>query len=332
MFFLKILYKKFKYYFIYFFYILYFYFKKYKKNYKKKNIVNKFKKKYNKSKILNFFLLGPKGSYSNIAYIKYIKNKYKNNVLKLCYNFKEIIIKTENINKSFALLPIENTNSGSIYEIYDLLINSKLYILKEFNMKINHCLLSSKKNNINKIIFLYSHSQPFQQCSNFIKKFSKLNLINTNSTSTAMKIISKINSFSVAAIGSKNGAKLYNLFILRKNINNYNNITKFILLSNKNLITKNFDYKFIILIINFNKNNNKIINIIILFNKNNIIINKLEYRIFKNFKSQEVLYINFKNNFNFIKFKKILDKIKKKSNYIKFIGYYKINKKNFKLL
>ncbi|UDG80433.1 prephenate dehydratase domain-containing protein [Candidatus Annandia pinicola] len=295
---------------------------RYKRKYKRVDTKNTIIRTYRKKIISKIFLLGPKESYSYIVGSNYIKNYYKNSIIKLCSTFKEIIKKTENEKESFAILPIENTNSGSIYEVYDLLINSKLYILKEFNMKINHCLLSKKRTNINKIKFLYSHYQPFKQCNEFIKKFKKVKIVNTNSTSEAMKTISKIKSPIVAAIGSLSGSKFYDLLVVKKNINNKNNITKFILLSNTYNKNEVDNARILIFMINFKSKKYRVINIIFIINKYKIKIDKLENRIFYNNKSQEVLYVNIKNNFNFTILKKMLDEIKKESNYIRFMGYF----------
>lgn len=298
----------------------YLYLNRYKRKYKRIDTKNTIKSIYKKRKISKIFVLGPKGSYSYIVCLDYIKKFYENHIIELCSSFKEVIIKTEKEKEAFAILPIENTNSGSIYEVYDLLIYSNLFILKEFNMKINHCLLSSMRTNVNKIKFLYSHYQPFIQCDEFVKKFNKNNIVHTSSTAEAMKKVSTIKSPIVAAIGSEDGSKHYNLLVVKKNVSNKNNITKFVLLSNKYNKDEISYSRILIFMINFKSKKNRLLDIIFIINKHKIEIDKLEYRIFLNNKSQEVLFVNIKNNFNFAKLKKMLDEVNEQSNYIRFMG------------
>ncbi|WP_343183916.1 prephenate dehydratase domain-containing protein [Buchnera aphidicola (Ceratovacuna keduensis)] len=269
-------------------------------------------------------LLGPKGSYSYYALKKYCKKKniYKK---KLKYtNFKNVEKYVKEKKTEIAILPIENSNTGKINEIYDILEKTKLFIVEMIYLKINHCLFSKKNIKIKKIKTIYTHIQPFLQCEKFIKKFYKeSNIKFMKSTSFAIKKIINKQDNNVAAIGNKKNINLFKLKILKKNINDEKkNFTKFIILKKKNVELKN---KKNILLIRFSYKNNKFPNkIFYILYKNKIeiktvICNKSKIKNYKN-----IYFIELINNSYLIKnINFILKKMLKISKNIKIIGNYK---------
>lgn len=200
---------------------------------KKKKYQHNFLKKKKFYKSIAF--LGPIGSYSHLATLFYIKKNFlKKTFLNIsCHNFTEIFffIKNEFINS--AIVPIYNNYTGLIKEVSFLLKkNYFLFIKSSFFLPIQHCLVSSKKNIIlNKIEKIFSHAEPFKQCSIFIKKYPQWELKYCKSSSLAMKLIKLNSSKKLAAIGNKISAKLYNLYILKNKISNIrNNKTNFLVL------------------------------------------------------------------------------------------------------
>jgi chorismate mutase/prephenate dehydratase len=93
-------------------------------------------------------------------------------------------------------------------------------------------LVSYKKQSLKNIKSIYSHPQPIKQCISFIKKFSQWKIKYTNSSSDAIKKIFYNKKKKSAAIGNEECSKLYNLFIIKKNISNKkNNSTLFYIIS-----------------------------------------------------------------------------------------------------
>ena len=85
--------------------------------------------------------LGDKGSYSYLATLKYFSRR-PGELLEIgCKSFGEIIQRVESNEADYAVLPIENTSSGSINEVYDLLQHTNLSIVGEITQPIEHCLL-----------------------------------------------------------------------------------------------------------------------------------------------------------------------------------------------
>ncbi|MCE1631317.1 bifunctional chorismate mutase/prephenate dehydratase, partial [Enterobacter hormaechei] len=104
-----------------------------------------------------------------------------------------------------GMLPIENTSSGSINDVYDLLQHTNLSIVGEITIPINHCLLVATDTTLSESKTVYSHPQPFQQCSQYINQFPHWKIKFCESTAAAMQKVAEQNSPEIAALGSEAG-------------------------------------------------------------------------------------------------------------------------------
>ncbi|CAL4323526.1 Bifunctional chorismate mutase/prephenate dehydratase [Buchnera aphidicola (Eriosoma grossulariae)] len=282
--------------------------------------------KLNKNKL---FYLGPKGSYSYIAAQKYEKTYFKQYVKYACINFKNIIKKTEENNNNYAILPMENTSSGLINEVYDVLENTSLYIIKEIDLPIQHCLLALKNTNIQNINTLFTHYQPFLQCNKFIKKYPNWKIKYKNSSTDAMYHIFKQQNHQFAALGHEKSGKIYNLHVIKKNISNQiNNTTKFIILSHHMKEIKNQNNMKTILLIHIKKNSDNIQKILSIFHKEKIKITNFISRTSITQPLLNTIYITFLKNCDLVEIKNILKYLHNITESIKILGYYDIEKIN----
>ena len=64
--------------------------------------------------------LGDKGSYSYLASHRYFSRRAEKIVESGCQNFSDILQQVESGQVDYGMLPIENTSSGSINQVYDL--------------------------------------------------------------------------------------------------------------------------------------------------------------------------------------------------------------------
>ncbi len=284
------------------------------------------KKFYNNKKFtpVSFSCLGPKGSYSYIASCEYANRNFKTFIIKEYLTFKEVILSVENNQADYAVLPIENTCSGFINEVVKLLKKTHLFIIGEINIFINHCLLGIKKIALDQIKTVYSHPQPFQQCSNFIHKFPNWKIKYTASTSDAMKKITEYNQMTNAALGSEIGSKIYGLNILSKNLaNKKKNITRFILL-NRNPIKMSsiIPTKTTLLIFNIKQKSEDLVRILSILQEKKLIKKKLTSQAsYKNLR-EEIFYIDIQINLTSELMQESLKKIYKITKSIKILGCY----------
>ena len=184
---------------------------------------------------------GIPGSYSESC----AKKMYPNCETISCKTFDECFEKASQDNEIRSIIPESNKTTGNIGVEY-LIFKYRLNIYAEHFFPINHNLLGIKGSSLDDIKDVYSHAQALSQSSNFIKK-NKLNENVRADTAGSAKYVSDTNDKSKAAISSELSAEIYNLEILKKNIQDEkNNVTRFLLmgkeiyqpeLKNKNYIT-----------------------------------------------------------------------------------------------
>jgi len=133
-----------------------------------------------------------------------------------------------------ALLAIENTLIGPIYEVLDLIGESSLQINGETRSRIEHCLLTLPETEIEQIRTVYSHPKALGQCLKFFRKYPFLAPEAYHDTSAAAALVAKKKDPSIAAIASRLAASLHGLKVCLANIeDNPENFTRFLLLSKR---------------------------------------------------------------------------------------------------
>ena len=192
--------------------------------------------KLDTTRIRKLLFLGPTGSYSDFA-----KNKFIEAFGLKCVstNLKSIsgvikALKDENSKDIVAVIPIENSIEGIVRETLDNLSSLKkegYKIIAETTMNVEHALIgfADKKSEI-KVV--RSHPQALAQCKKYLQDNFSDSLIEeaTLSTSAGIRSLTPEDK-SIAAIGSVECAKMYDIPVIETNINDEaNNKTRFILL------------------------------------------------------------------------------------------------------
>ena len=145
--------------------------------------------------------------------------------------FSDLFDALENEQIELAILPIENSIEGSVTESYELLLKSKVTVVGEINVKIEHCLISHHDTSKDDIDVIYSHTQALGQCKAYLKN-SGCDAVTTYDTAGSVKMIKEKNMKRAAAIASKDTAKLYNMSVIEENIQDHeDNFTRFFCLS-----------------------------------------------------------------------------------------------------
>ena len=147
-------------------------------------------------------------------------------------SFEEVLESIRSSESYYGVLPLENSSTGMVNEVLDILADYNCKIVGEVYLTIEYALMANKNTNINNIKKVISHHQALKQCSNFIKENDYEEIFSTN-TAEAAFLVSNSNDDSLASISNKNAYKLYNLNILKENIENIKgNTTRFIIVSN----------------------------------------------------------------------------------------------------
>jgi chorismate mutase/prephenate dehydratase len=176
---------------------------------------------------------GAKGTYTEQAMEEYFGKEIDNfNEL----TFKGVMQAVKDGKADYGVLPIENSSTGGITDIYDLLVDYDNYIVGEHVVKIHNVLLGLKGSKIEELKKVYSHPQPLMQCAQFLEEHNYIQKIDYLSTAASAEKVLKDQDPSQAAIASRRTAEYYGLEVLADNINfDDTNSTRFIIISNKKM-------------------------------------------------------------------------------------------------
>ena len=146
-------------------------------------------------------------------------------------SFEEAYEAVVNGESDCVVLPIENSTAGEVGGNMDMIYAGPLTINGMYELKITHNLLAKKGTAISEIKTVCSHVQAIQQCYEYIKRngFATQNVVNT---AVAAKMVAESGDRTIAAIASRETAKLYGLEIIAEAINESTiNTTRFAVLS-----------------------------------------------------------------------------------------------------
>ena len=223
-----------------------------------------------------------------------------------------------------GVLPLENSLEGSVRESLDFLMltkNENIRMLSQVIMPIRHCLLS-KTTEFYSITGVISHPQALAQCQNFIhdEMPRNLNIIEATSTAEAARSLANYN-LTYAAIGSKKTAEVYNLNVLRENINDdQTNQTRFVLIGDfETELTGNDKTS---LVFATENKPGALMEILNIFYENNINLSYIVSRPSKiNFGDYNFI-VNFDGHIKDSKIHRTIDQIKAKTTFFRFFGSY----------
>ena len=131
----------------------------------------------------------------------------------------------------YGVLPIENSSTGSISQVYDLLAAYGHCIVGEQAVKVDHCLAAPAGASLDGITTVYSHEQGFLQSADFLKGRGWTCVPRLNTAESA-QFVARSGRADRAAICSPRAAEHYGLEILAAHLNaNDCNYTRFVIVS-----------------------------------------------------------------------------------------------------
>jgi len=141
--------------------------------------------------------------------------------------FERVFEKVVGKKVEFGVVPVENNSHGIIDEVYDLLLEEKIYVVKESISRIEHYLLANRGAKICDIKQVYSHVAARSQCKKFLTP-KEWKFIPMGDTAGAVEKLKAEKSLDTAAIASREAAEIYGMEILKENIQDYeDNYTRF---------------------------------------------------------------------------------------------------------
>ncbi len=130
-----------------------------------------------------------------------------------------------------AVIPVENSQAGSITETYDLLLSHGLHIVGEVDLRVRHCLLALPGQTLQSIREAHSHPQALAQTEVFLRAHGLTPRVEYD-TAGAAKRLAELRLTGAAAVASRVAAEIYGLTILAEGIETHpDNRTRFVVLS-----------------------------------------------------------------------------------------------------
>ncbi len=144
-------------------------------------------------------------------------------------SFGAVFEAVENGLCDFGIVPVENSNHGSVRDVYELFRKHKVYITRTTKVHIRHELLGKPGTRLEDVKEIYSHEQAIGQCEAFLKSLgSDVKVIPVANTALAAKMVANSNREDVASISSHEAGELYGLKPITTGIaDSDNNYTRF---------------------------------------------------------------------------------------------------------
>jgi len=136
----------------------------------------------------------------------------------------------------YGIIPVENSQTGSIHQNVDLLLEYSVSVVGEIMLKIRHCLLANPSVRASDIRKIYSHPQALEQCSEFLSRQKNVSIIPMYDTAGSARFVAERKIRDGAAIASLQAGKDYGLIPMKRGIENHEqNYTRFLIISRQSI-------------------------------------------------------------------------------------------------
>ncbi len=129
----------------------------------------------------------------------------------------------------YGVVPIENSTEGAVNRSLDLLVDTKLTIIAQIYLKIEHCLFSPSS--LDKIVEVRSKDQALAQCGEWLRRnLPNARLVPVASTAEAVRESAKVEG--LAAVAGKLAGETHGVSMLKSGIQDRkDNVTRFLVVS-----------------------------------------------------------------------------------------------------
>jgi prephenate dehydratase len=167
---------------------------------------------------------GEPGAYSELA----VRAAFPNAEHVPLKYIKHVFAEVDAGEADFGVVPLENSQAGSINETYDLLLHEHgVGIVGEVVVPVDHALLGRPGQKLEDVRWVFSHPQALAQCDEFLTELG-VDRVPVFDTAGAARRLAEEGEKDDAAIASVRAAELNGLIVLAERIQTYKeNFTKF---------------------------------------------------------------------------------------------------------
>ncbi len=263
---------------------------------------------------------GPEGSFTHQA----LEDFFGDRPLERHHfnTFEEVISNVALGRMDYGVLPIENSSTGGITEVYDLLRQYDCHIVGEQCVKIEQNLLGTEGASMDTIKTVYSHPQGFKQSKEFFKKYPHIEQVPFFSTSKSAEEVAAKQDITLAAVAGKKAAEIYGLKIIATAINyDSNNTTRFVIIAGRAGAVPNADK--ITLIVAVKHETGSLYKMLASFYHTGLNLLNLESRPMEGKSWEYFFYIDVTGNLSDPLVVDLMEEIAGKCTYCKILGNYK---------
>ena len=271
------------------------------------------------TKKLKIGFQGVEGSFSEEALLNYFGREAMTSSFRF---FEDVFMAIDRGDVDYGILPVENSSTGSVNEVYDLLRKYGCHINGEIVLKVKQNLLGVKGARMEDIKEVYSHSQGFQQSAEFFKEHPSWKLIPYHNTALGAKLVSEAGDISRAAVASERAAAIYGLDILKENLNfNSKNYTRFVIVGKDLELDESSDKISVVLTVRHKAGS--LCDVLRLFSQEGLNLLKIESRPIMDKSWEYFFHLDFEGNLQDPHVSRIMDEIRSRTTYFKILGNYR---------
>jgi chorismate mutase/prephenate dehydratase len=261
---------------------------------------------------------GIPGSYGETATLKYFGHQKDYRAYSTFHEVADAVLSGE---IDYGVLPAENSTTGAINEVYDLIREKDLFITGEILVPIVHHLIGHPGVKPEALHEIRSHTQGLEQCTLYLNTLNAKQVPMKN-TAVSVQYVAQSGDKTIAAIGSERAAKLYNLEILSRAIQNSAvNTTRFVILTKTPETSPEADSTSMVLTTRHEAGS--LVEILGYFAKEKINLFRIESRPVPDRPWEYFIYLDAEGRADTDAFLSAIDAARKHCPYFRFLGTYK---------
>jgi chorismate mutase/prephenate dehydratase len=266
---------------------------------------------------------GIEGSYSQLASQQYFDSKGTAVSYHRAQTFADALAAVQGGDAELAVLPIENTTSGAISEVYDLLLNSRLHFVGDVRFRVRHCLLGIEGATIADLRRVYCHPQAVAQCSEFLAELEHCEIVYFSDTALSGRKIREMGDPSIAAIASEEAARLFGLDVLQNGIANRDeNYTRFVVVAPEPATVPDGVPSKTSIVMSVGNHPGALMEALALFHDADINLVMLESRPIPHNPREELFYLDFDGNITDPGVQLVVESLTRQVRFLKVLGSY----------
>ncbi len=262
---------------------------------------------------------GEEGSFSEAALIQAFGEKRPR---KNYPRFSDVFDALQRGEIGCAVVPIENSSTGGVNEVVDLLHEYDFFITGEEYLSVHQNLVGLPGASVEKVREVRSHPQALEQSRGFFEAHPTMHPTTWLNTAAAALSVAEAKDPSVAALASDRAAALYGLEILVPRVNDRrDNTTRFVIVEREQR-TDPLDDQFSV-VFSLDDQSGTLYQLLGCFFRQSVNLVKIESRPLQDSRWKYFLYVDAQGNPQSPAVSKALQEIQSRADYFRLLGSYR---------